>query len=264
MLHIFGVIVFHRSLVNWNWGALDMCILLYVKLIWCSGIPQISGQLEEWWPCYMCILLYVKLLWCSGIPCIYGQLGGTSALHICAFCYMLHIFGVIVFHRSLVNWNWGALDMCILLYVKLLWCSGIPCIYGQLGGTSALHICAFCYMLHIFGVIVFHRSLVNWNWGALDMCILLYVKFLMVLWYSIDLWSIGRGTSALSICAFFYILNVFGVVVFHRSVVNCRSRTWYMYILLYGKRWWCRGIPKIYGQLEGGTSAPSICAFCYM
>ena len=29
----------------------------------------------------MCILLYVKLLWCSGIPYIYGQLeGGTSAL----------------------------------------------------------------------------------------------------------------------------------------------------------------------------------------
>ena len=24
-----------------------MCILLYVKLIWCSGIPYISGQLEE-------------------------------------------------------------------------------------------------------------------------------------------------------------------------------------------------------------------------
>ena len=24
-----------------------MCILLYVKLIWCSGITQIYGQLEE-------------------------------------------------------------------------------------------------------------------------------------------------------------------------------------------------------------------------
>ena len=24
-----------------------MCILLYVKLIWCSGIPYIYGQLEE-------------------------------------------------------------------------------------------------------------------------------------------------------------------------------------------------------------------------
>ena len=77
-----------------------MCILLYVKLIWCSGITQIYGQLEEgalvyvhssiyetysvqWYyidqwsiggggPWYMCILLYVKLIWCSGITQIYG------------------------------------------------------------------------------------------------------------------------------------------------------------------------------------------------
>ena len=24
-----------------------MCILLYVKLIWCSGVPGIYGELEE-------------------------------------------------------------------------------------------------------------------------------------------------------------------------------------------------------------------------
>ena len=37
----------------------------------------------------MCILLYVKLIWCSGIPQIYGQLeeGDPSALGICAFFY---------------------------------------------------------------------------------------------------------------------------------------------------------------------------------
>ena len=58
--------------------------------------------------------------------------------------------------------------MCILLYVKLIWCSGIPYIYGRLeGGTSALIICAFCYMLNLFGVVVFHRSLVNCRRGAL-------------------------------------------------------------------------------------------------
>ena len=61
-----------------------MCILLYVKLMWCSGITYIYGQLEEgaWYMCillyidlwsigggpwYMCILLYVKLIQCSGI-----------------------------------------------------------------------------------------------------------------------------------------------------------------------------------------------------
>ena len=77
----------------------------------------------------MCILLYVKLLWCSGIPYIYGQLqGGTSALSICALCYMLHIFSVVVFHTSMVNWRGYICPqyMCILLYVKLIWCSGIP------------------------------------------------------------------------------------------------------------------------------------------
>ena len=54
----------------------------------------------------MFILLYVKLLWCSGIPYIYGQLeGGTSALSICAFCYMLNLFGVVVCHTSMVDWK---------------------------------------------------------------------------------------------------------------------------------------------------------------
>ena len=38
----------------------------------------------------------------------------------------------------------------------------------------------------------------------------------------------------------------------------------YMYILLYMKRLQCSGFAKIYAQLEGGTSAFSICAFFYM
>ena len=64
--------------------------------------------------------------------------------------------------------------MCILLYVKLIQCSGIPYIYGQLeGSTSSLGIRGFCYMLNVFGVV-----------------------------YSIDLWSIGGG--GLGICAFCY------------------------------------------------------------
>ena len=42
-------------------SALYMCLLLYVKLIQCSGVPQIYGQLEEW---------------------------GTSATGICACFYM--------------------------------------------------------------------------------------------------------------------------------------------------------------------------------
>ena len=48
-----------------------MCILLYVKLIWCNGIPYTYCQLELWGvdvSQYMCILLYVTLIWCNGIP----------------------------------------------------------------------------------------------------------------------------------------------------------------------------------------------------
>ena len=40
---------------------------------------------------YMCILLYVKLIGCSGFPEIYAQLEegwGQSAMGICAFFYM--------------------------------------------------------------------------------------------------------------------------------------------------------------------------------
>ena len=38
-------------------------------------------------PGYMCILLYIKLFWCSDIPYIYGPLD-EEGLGICAFCYM--------------------------------------------------------------------------------------------------------------------------------------------------------------------------------
>ena len=80
------------------------CILLYVKLIWCSGFPEIYAQLKEgvvsvyhW---YMCILLYVKLI------------------------------GVVVFQTSMLHWRRGPWYMCILLHVRFIWCSGMLFIYG--------------------------------------------------------------------------------------------------------------------------------------
>ena len=127
--------------------------------------------------------------------------------------------------------------MCILLYVTHIWCSGIPYIYGQLeGGTSALTICAFCYMWKLFGVVVFHKSMVNWR------------------------------KEGLGICAFCSMWNFCGVAVFHTSMVSWRGYICpkYMCILLYVTHIWCSGIPYIYGQLEGGTSALSISAFCFM
>ena len=73
-----------------------MHILLYMKLIQCSGVAQIYGQLEERvgsvFPGYMCILLYMKLIQCSGVAYIYGQIRGEgwgqSAMGICAFSYI--------------------------------------------------------------------------------------------------------------------------------------------------------------------------------
>ena len=70
-----------------------MCILLYMKLIWCSGFPDIYAPLEEGVGSihhgYMCILLYTKLIWCNGFPQIYASLEGwgTSDKGICACHY---------------------------------------------------------------------------------------------------------------------------------------------------------------------------------
>ena len=135
-----------------------MCILLYVKLTWCSGIPQMCGQLEG-----VCLtLVYVHSAICETYMVLWYSLdlwliGGISALGRCAFCFMFNLFGVVVFHRSMISWRRGALlcvhsaicatyvvqwysidlwligrglvccwYMCILLYVNLTWCSGIP------------------------------------------------------------------------------------------------------------------------------------------
>ena len=73
-----------------------MCILLYVKLLWCGGIPYIYGQLEQGvgsvCPKYMCILLYVKLIvveWYSlDLWSIRGGVWSQSTIGICAFCCM--------------------------------------------------------------------------------------------------------------------------------------------------------------------------------
>ena len=74
----------------------------------------------------MCILLYVKLVQCSCFAQIYPQLEkGPSALGICAFCYMLNLFGVVVLQDL---WSIGGgrpWYICILLYVKLIQCNDI-------------------------------------------------------------------------------------------------------------------------------------------
>ena len=177
-------------------------------------------------PMYMCILLYVKFIWCSSVPQIYGRLQEMvmPALGIFAFFYMWNLFGVVLFHRSMVDWRRRCVCpryMCILLYVKL-----------------------FC-------VVVFHRSMVNWLGVHMPQ---VYVHSSLcetcsVQWCSIDLWLIGgEGPQVYvhsSICEIYL-------------VQQCSIDLWsiaagdyvcprYMYILLYVKLILCSGVVQIYG-----------------
>ena len=54
-------------------------------------------------------------------------------------------------------------QFCISQYeIEVMQCSGVPVIYGQKwGGSSVLGICAFFYMLNLFGVVVLYISMVN-------------------------------------------------------------------------------------------------------
>ena len=80
-----------------------MCILLYVKLIWGSGVPEIYGHLEQGGyicPRYMCTLLYVKPMRCSGVPEIYGQLEeGEHLISVCTSSENMSSFQVWVLHH---------------------------------------------------------------------------------------------------------------------------------------------------------------------
>ena len=57
-------------------------------------------------------------------------------------------------------------------------------------GSVCTSICAFFSMFHLFGVVVFHRSMVNWRSGVGSVCTGVVV--------SIDLWLIGGGGWGLS------------------------------------------------------------------
>ena len=160
MWNLFGVVVY-GSMVNLR-GSICIgykCIILYMKLIWCNGVAWIYGQ----WRGIHLPWVFVTLIWCSGVAWIYGQLmggpsawvyvkliqcsgvawnyyqltGGPSALGICASSYMWNLFGVVVLHGSMVNWGRSIClgYMCIVLYMKLIWCNGVAWIYGQLRGV---------------------------------------------------------------------------------------------------------------------------------
>ena len=181
MWNLFGVVVFNTSMVNWGGGYIcpkHMCILLYVKCIWCSGIPEIHGQLEEGTFCYVWNLFSVVVLHRSKVS------WRREVLSTCVLCYLWKFFGVAVFHTSMVHWIGSICPqyICILLYVKLLWCTGISEIYGQLEEGGIL----LC--VKIIWCMVFHTSIVNWRRGF-------------------------------AICASYFLWNFFAVVVFQRSMI---------------------------------------------
>ena len=126
------------------------------------------------YPQYMCILLYMKHIWCNGIPYIYCQLewGVRCILSIYTFCYMWHLFGVMVFHRSIVNWSAAGgymypQYMCILPYVKLIWCNSIPYILsiGVRGYMYHQYMCILLYVKLIWcNVIQYIYCQLVWVW----------------------------------------------------------------------------------------------------
>ena len=128
--HLFSVVVLYRSMVNWRrgWGqsAMGICAFCYMWNF-CSVVVFQRSMLCLW---YMCILLYVKLIWCSGFPEIYAQLGRVHLCLVYMHSSICETYLVYWFSRDLCSIGGGGYVclwcMCILLYVKLIQCSGVP------------------------------------------------------------------------------------------------------------------------------------------
>ena len=61
-----------------------------MKIIQCNGLPEIHARLAgSVCPRYLCIMLYVKLMWCSGLPWICGQLEEGGVGPVCHENYLV-------------------------------------------------------------------------------------------------------------------------------------------------------------------------------
>ena len=171
---------------------------------------------------------------CNDVAWIYGQLvGGQSVIdpcytvtphksicqqYRCAFSYMWNLFGVIVLYAAMVNWlgvHLLAVEMCILLYVKLIWCNGLPCTYGHLRG-SIFHqyLCAFSNMWNWFGEMVLHAPMVDWLGVYLPLvylCIVLCVKHMWCNDLACSYGWLPGGPSACGIYVHFPICETYEV-----------------------------------------------------
>ena len=155
-----------------------------------------------------------------------------SAMGICALCTMQDLWGVMVLHGSLVNWQ-GRCNGIALIYGQLAGgrCNSVAWIYGQLAGGSICH----GYMCNGFAYIY---AWLEEGWG-------------------------------MSAMAFYYMWNCLGVwvcheymcIVYYVRLMGCNGVAW-IYGQLAGRR--CKSVALIYGQSAGGQSVMGICAFCNM
>ena len=126
--YIFGVLVFQRSILDWKRGDEVNLPWVYVHCAISAkcGVVLFKASMFDWRRrmgsiChgYMCILLDMKLIWCSGFPEIYACLEGVGSVchddfSICALHYICNCFGVVGLHRSIVNWRRGGQLPCQL------------------------------------------------------------------------------------------------------------------------------------------------------
>ena len=105
-------------------------------------------------------MFYVKLMWCSGLPWVYGQLeeGVGQSVMKCIQC-------------SGLTWIYGQLEEGGQSVMKIIWCNCLPEIHAQLTlaqvGLSAKF--EFIYV-SCFSVVVLYGSMVNWRRGQGSVC----------------------------------------------------------------------------------------------
>ena len=176
MWNLLGVMVLQRHMLDWRrgWHCIDHwliaggCMLLYMKLILCSGFPEIYTQLEErggvnlpWVYVHCAVYETYVVYWFSRDLCSIGGEGwGQSAMGICALCCIWNLCGVLVVQRSMLDWRRGRGQSVM----KLMQCSGLPEIYDWGGSSSAWGMCILLWCS------VCHRSMVNWGGGGEFVC----------------------------------------------------------------------------------------------
>ena len=134
---------------------------------------------------YMCMVLYMKPIWSSSIPEIYVQLqGDLSAMGMCAYRSIWDLSGVTLFQRSMLNWSGFHLPWVYVhggLY-EIYWVWWLIVFQRSLldcrGCQFAMGIFAYCSIWNLSGVMVLKRSMLNWgvSIGHGNMCMLFYMK----------------------------------------------------------------------------------------